>query len=73
MGECWGYNRFYRIDLLEQENYLSDDDSLTLKFYVRAPTYAQHCKDQQAYIQQLEAKVGLQESELKSHRKNFES
>jgi tripartite motif-containing protein 37 len=45
VGECWGYNRFYRIDLLESEQYLSEDDSLMLKFYVRAPTYAQHCKD----------------------------
>jgi tripartite motif-containing protein 37 len=41
VGECWGYNRFYRIDLLEREGYLSDDDKITLKYYVRAPTYAQ--------------------------------
>ena len=23
VGECWGYNRFYRIDLLEREGFLS--------------------------------------------------
>lgn len=23
VGECWGYNRFYRIDLLEREGYLN--------------------------------------------------
>ena len=57
VGECWGYNRFYRIDLLEREGFLSppsdqhspDDlitssnssgDAITLKYYVRAPTYA---------------------------------
>lgn len=40
VGECWGYNRFYRIDLLEREGYLSDDDKIVLKYYVRAPTYA---------------------------------
>lgn len=46
VGECWGYNRFYRIDLLESEHYLGDDDSLTLKFHVRAPNYSQFCRDQ---------------------------
>jgi tripartite motif-containing protein 37 len=40
VGECWGYNRFYRIDLLEREGFLSDDDCITLKYYVRAPNYA---------------------------------
>lgn len=50
VGECWGYNRFYRIDLLESEQYLGDDDSLTLKYYVRAPNFSQHCHDQQIYI-----------------------
>jgi tripartite motif-containing protein 37 len=45
VGECWGYNRFYRIDQLEPEQYLNDDDSILLKFYVRAPTYSQLCRD----------------------------
>jgi tripartite motif-containing protein 37 len=27
-GECWGYNRFYRIDLLKKEGYLSEDDGV---------------------------------------------
>jgi len=40
VGECWGYNRFYRIDLLDREGYLGDDDCITLKYYVRAPNYA---------------------------------
>jgi len=41
VGECWGYNRFYRIDLLDREGYLNqEDDSITLKFFVRAPCYA---------------------------------
>jgi len=26
VGECWGYNRFYRIDLLEREGFLSNED-----------------------------------------------
>ena len=46
VGECWGYNRFYRIDYLDQEGYLNtEDDSITLKFFVRAPYYSQHCSD----------------------------
>lgn len=41
VGECWGYNRFYRIDLLDREGYLNqEDDSITLKFFVRAPYYS---------------------------------
>lgn len=51
VGECWGYNRFYRIDLLEREGFVSPDstdmpDTLILKFFVRAPTYSQLCRDQ---------------------------
>jgi tripartite motif-containing protein 37 len=54
-GECWGYNRFYRIDLLEEEGYLDPDtDQLVLKFFVRAIDYAQQCRDQKAYIAYLE-------------------
>ena len=40
VGECWGYNRFYRIDLLEEEGFITHDEhTLTLKYYVRAPTF----------------------------------
>ena len=41
VGECWGYNRFYRIDVLEQEGYLTHDDCIILKYFIRAPNYAQ--------------------------------
>ena len=30
VGECWGYNRFFRLDLLQSEGYL-DQDTLILK------------------------------------------
>ena len=41
VGECWGYNRFYRIDLLQSEGYLNpENDSITLKFFVRSPSYS---------------------------------
>lgn len=55
VGECWGYNRFFRIDLLASEGYLNtENDTLILRFQVRAPTYFQKSRDQQWYITQLE-------------------
>ena len=56
--ECWGYNRFFRLDLLASEGYLNtENDTLILRFHVRAPTFFQQCRDQQWYIHQLQ---GLQ-------------
>ncbi|XP_033113519.1 E3 ubiquitin-protein ligase TRIM37-like [Anneissia japonica] len=54
VGECWGYNRFFRLDLLANEGYLKDD-TLILQFQVRAPTFYQKCRDQQWYIGQLKS------------------
>ncbi|KAL1491393.1 hypothetical protein ABEB36_011997 [Hypothenemus hampei] len=55
VGECWGYNRFFRLDLLASEGYLNVAlDSLVLRFQVRAPTFYQRCRDQQWYINQLQ-------------------
>ena len=32
VGECWGYNRFFRLDLLGSEGYLNqDNDSVLLR------------------------------------------
>ncbi|XP_058794150.1 E3 ubiquitin-protein ligase TRIM37-like [Phymastichus coffea] len=54
IGECWGYNRFFRLDLLATEGYLNTDlDTLILRFQVRPPTFYQRCRDQQWYINQL--------------------
>lgn len=56
VGECWGYNRFFRLDLLATEGYLNTDrDTLILRFQVRSPTFYQKCRDQQWYIQHLES------------------
>ena len=69
VGECWGYNRFFRLDLLSSEGYLSSD-SLVLKFQVRPPTFYQKCRDQEWYITQLQgltAQYSAQIAELKSH------
>jgi tripartite motif-containing protein 37 len=56
VGECWGYNRFFRLDLLASEGYLNAErDTLVLRFQVRSPTFFQKCRDQQWYIQHLES------------------
>ena len=34
VGECWGYNRFFRLDLLASEGYLKDN-TLILQFQVQ--------------------------------------
>ncbi|XP_069767872.1 E3 ubiquitin-protein ligase TRIM37 isoform X4 [Narcine bancroftii] len=55
VGECWGYNRFFRLDLLASEGYLNmQSDTLMLRYQVRAPTFFQKCRDQNWYISQLE-------------------
>jgi tripartite motif-containing protein 37 len=46
IGECWGYNRFYRIEGIIDEGFLHEEDgAIHLKFNVRASSYAQHSKD----------------------------
>ncbi|XP_077557192.1 uncharacterized protein LOC144172308 [Haemaphysalis longicornis] len=54
VGECWGYNRFFRLDLLATEGYLAGD-TLLLRFEVRPPTFFHKCRDQQWYLSQLQA------------------
>ena len=35
VGECWGYNRFFRLDLLASEGYLNmQTDTLVLRWAV---------------------------------------
>merc|ERR1719350_2635391 len=67
VGECWGYNRFFRLDLLSCEGYLSSD-SLTLKFQVRPPTFYQKCRDQQWYITQLQTLSAQQTAQINELR-----
>ncbi|KAK0148753.1 E3 ubiquitin-protein ligase TRIM37 [Merluccius polli] len=56
VGECWGYNRFFRLDLLASEGYLNmQTDALVLRYQVRSPTFFQKCRDQYWYISQLES------------------
>jgi len=51
IGECWGYNRFFRIDMLEDGGYLSAEGTLKLKFFVRSPNYYHLARDQARYIE----------------------
>lgn len=60
VGECWGYNRFFRLDMLAAEGYLNtESDTLILRFQVRPPTFYQKCRDQQWYDSVLGASVHL--------------
>lgn len=73
VGECWGYNRFFRLDLLASEGYLNTlNDSLELRFQVRPSTFYQRCRDQQWYITQLlhkQSHHNLEVKELKERLK----
>ncbi|VDM33444.1 unnamed protein product [Hydatigera taeniaeformis] len=63
VGECWGYNRFIRLDLLDSEGYISSiEDCLCFNYMVRPQTYQQQCRDYLWHITQLEdQKEKLQE------------
>lgn len=64
VGECWGYNRFFRLDLLASEGYLNTaNNSLELRFQVRSSTFYQRCRDQQWFIKELQRKTQKLESE----------
>lgn len=66
VGECWGYNRFFRLDQLASEGYLNiPKDSLELRFQVRPSTFYQRCRDQQWFITQLLRKQTNNDQEIK--------
>ncbi|KAL9649959.1 hypothetical protein ABK040_003078 [Willaertia magna] len=55
IGECWGYNRFYRISELITNGFVDpNEDILTLNFFVRPATYFDKCQEQCKYIKSLE-------------------
>jgi len=54
IGECWGYCKFMKLDLLAKEGFLHpENDSLKFIFHVRTPTYYDKCKEQSEYIRSL--------------------
>ena len=57
-GECWGYNKYCRIDELIHEGYLfPETDTIILKFYVRPPTYRHLYHDQQFATKKLKEEL----------------
>nr|KAJ3421111.1 Tripartite motif containing 37 [Polyrhizophydium stewartii] len=51
VGECWGYNRFYSLDLLEQDGFYDPvEDAVELVYYVRAPTHISQLKKDSADV-----------------------
>ncbi|KAL3309157.1 Tripartite motif containing 37 [Cichlidogyrus casuarinus] len=57
VGECWGYNRFFQLDRLVPEGFLPND-TLTIRFQLRSPSYQAKCRDLHNYVQQLELRQG---------------
>ncbi|VVC25902.1 Hypothetical protein CINCED_3A003233 [Cinara cedri] len=70
IGECWGYNRFFRLDLLNHEGFLQQD-SLILKFSVRPPTYYQKCRELQWYISKLELERSACLQQIEEFKQNI--
>ncbi|KAJ3019565.1 UNVERIFIED_CONTAM: Tripartite motif containing 37 [Siphonaria sp. JEL0065] len=48
-GECWGYTKFYPLDLISSSGFVNVEDggSLEIKFSIRAMDFAQRCRDLQ--------------------------
>ena len=44
VGECWGYNRFTKLDTISE--YITPDNTLFFSFAVRPLTFRQHSEDQ---------------------------
>jgi hypothetical protein len=61
-GDCWGYNRFFKIENLQTQGFISDDDSINVKFYVRAITWKQRAQDLAQYVNSLKEKVNDHET-----------
>lgn len=73
VGECWGYNRFFRLDLLAEEGYLNTvKDTLELRFQVRPSSYFQKCRDQQWYINRLLRQQQEQLKQIKDFKQKFD-
>ncbi|VDN96332.1 unnamed protein product [Rodentolepis nana] len=70
VGECWGYNRFIQVHLLEAEDYISrTNDTLRFKYMVRPHSYEVQCRDLRWRVEQLEQ----EKLQLKEKAKELES
>lgn len=67
IGECWGYEKFFRIDKLRSEGFVSDaSPNLTISFSVRPSSFHVKASDQARYIKHLEEFVAQQHVDLQS-------
>jgi hypothetical protein len=68
-GESWGYRKFYELAKLESDGFLRDD-TLVLRFSVRALTTHQKCRDLSTHVRRLEHRVESLQKELKQAKEN---
>jgi tripartite motif-containing protein 37 len=55
---CWGYNRFIKIEDLENQGFLDrEKDQFTLRYHIRPAHHLQKISDQSEYISYLEQSV----------------
>lgn len=73
---CWGYNRFIKIEDLENQGFLDrEKDQFTLRYYIRPAHHLQKISDQGEYISYLESTVQKEKNysrKLKQKIKSFE-
>jgi tripartite motif-containing protein 37 len=63
-AECWGYNKYIKLDALLNEGYLLND-TIILKYYVRQPSYYQVSIHKAIYSEYLDRELARQEEEIK--------
>jgi tripartite motif-containing protein 37 len=77
-GECWGYQKFIKLDNLFNSLYYDDlNDSISLVYSIRPTTFYQKCINLQNYIVEMEHKImnssennttGINENHVESAR-----
>lgn len=62
--ECWGYNRFIRLDSILNDGYLNIDNQVILTYKIRSPSYYNICKLQQNMIKSLQNNNNIQQEHI---------
>ncbi len=67
---CWGYNRFYKIEDLERNKFISpQNDSLNLTLEISPSNYIQLIKDNKLFIESLKKNLNEKDEEIESLKK----
>jgi len=61
VGECWGYNRFYKLDQIEP---FVQSDSIRFRFHIRPTTHDTAYRDLTNYVKHLERELILTEGNM---------